>query len=79
MKEGKFPSGKSAKNLDKKPVTFGALEDIVCYACGQKAHKAGDPNCKAGPYEARRKFQSFPLRASSGKLLQTLQGEIERV
>ena len=51
MKEGKFPSGKSAKGLDKIPVAFGALEDIVCYACGQKAHKAGDPNCKAGPYE----------------------------
>jgi hypothetical protein len=51
MKEGEFPSGKSAKTLDKIPVAFGALEDIVCYACGQKAHKAGDPNCKAGPYE----------------------------
>jgi hypothetical protein len=23
----------------------------VCYACGLKAHKAGDPNCKAGPFD----------------------------
>jgi hypothetical protein len=51
MKEGKFPCGKSAKNSDKIPVAFGPLDEVVCYACGQKAHKAGDPNCRAGPFD----------------------------
>jgi hypothetical protein len=40
-----------AKGNDKIPVAFGALDNVVCYACGLKAHKAGDPSCKAGPFD----------------------------
>ena len=50
IKDGKFPSGKVAKN-DKLPVALGSLSEAVCYACGIKGHKSGDPVCKAGPYD----------------------------
>ena len=51
IKDGKFPSGKSAKTNEKLPVAVGAFQEIVCYACGTKGHKSGDPSCKAGPYD----------------------------
>jgi hypothetical protein len=39
IKDGKFPSGKSAKANEKLPVAVGAIHEIVCYACGTKGHK----------------------------------------
>ena len=51
IKDGKFPSGKVSKNQDKLPVAFNAPGEPVCYACGVKGHKSGDPTCKAGPYD----------------------------
>jgi len=51
IKDGKFPCGKSAKASEKLPVAVGAIHEIVCYACGTKGHKSGDPSCKAGPYD----------------------------
>ena len=51
IKDGKFPAVKAAKGSERLPVALGSVKEIVCYACGIKGHKSGDPLCKAGPFD----------------------------
>ncbi len=68
IKDGKFPSGKTAKHSDKLPVAFAPPGEVTCYACGIKGHKSGDASCKAGPYDvAPIAPQSFKDRKEAAK------------